>query len=153
MRTETGIAEGHVSVSSVAVDFVRQVFDHFGDKTVLVIGAGKMGRLTLKQLRGLRPKQILVANRSPAKAAAVAADCGGEAVPWERLDDALVRSDIVLSTTGAPEPVVHGTPVSRSPCTGVPVGRLVILDIAVPRDFDPADRTTARPRSFSTSTT
>ena len=43
VRTETGIARGHVSVSSVAVDYVRQVFDHFGDKTVLVIGAGKMG--------------------------------------------------------------------------------------------------------------
>src|SRR5439155_5369884 len=80
VRTETGIAEGHVSVSSVAVDYVRGVFDHFGDKTVLVNGAGKMGRLTLKHLRGLRPKQILVANRSPDKAAGVAADCGRKAV-------------------------------------------------------------------------
>ena len=47
VRTETGIARGHVSVSSAAVDYVRQVFDHFGDKTILVIGAGKMGELTL----------------------------------------------------------------------------------------------------------
>src|SRR5262249_47598272 len=47
VRRETGIARGHVSVSSAAVDYVRQVFDHFGDKTVLVIGAGKMGELTL----------------------------------------------------------------------------------------------------------
>ncbi|MBY0460815.1 MAG: glutamyl-tRNA reductase, partial [Gemmataceae bacterium] len=50
VRTETGIAHGHVSVSSAAVDFVRQVFDTFTDKTVLVIGAGKMGRLTLNHL-------------------------------------------------------------------------------------------------------
>ena len=50
VRTETGIARGRVSVSSAAVDYVRQVFDHFGDKTVLVIGAGKMGGLTLRRL-------------------------------------------------------------------------------------------------------
>ena len=50
---ETGISRGHVSVSSAAVDYVRQVFDHFGDKTILVIGAGKMGELTLRHLRAI----------------------------------------------------------------------------------------------------
>ena len=80
VRTETGIAKGHVSVSSVAVDYVRQVFDHFGDKTILVIGAGKMGALTLKHLRELHPQRILVTNRSPEKATAVAQECGGQAI-------------------------------------------------------------------------
>ena len=80
VRAETGISQGHVSVSSAAVDYVREVFDHFGDKTVLVIGAGKMGELTLKHLRELQPKRILVTNRSPEKARQVAAGCGGEAV-------------------------------------------------------------------------
>src|SRR6185369_15704602 len=89
VRRETGIARGHVSVSSVAVDYVRQVFDHYGDKTVLVIGAGKMGGLTLKHLRGLKPHRILVTNRSPEKVAAVASGCGGEAVPWEKLEEVL----------------------------------------------------------------
>jgi glutamyl-tRNA reductase len=137
VRTETGIAAGHVSVSSVAVDYVRQVFDHFGDKTVLVIGAGKMGRLTLKHLRELRPKQILVTNRSPEKATEVAAGCGGKAVPWERLDEALIQADIVLSTTGAPEPIV--TAKQYASVAHRRAGRTaVVLDIAVPRDFDPA---------------
>ena len=73
-RTETGISEGHVSVSSVAVDYVRQVFDHFGDKTVLVIGARQDGPIDAQALwRDLRPKQILVTNRSPEKANEVAA--------------------------------------------------------------------------------
>jgi glutamyl-tRNA reductase len=137
VRTETGISQGHVSVSSVAVDYCRQVFDHFGDKTVLVIGAGKMGRLTLKHLRGLRPGRILVTNRSPERAVEVAADCGGRPVPWEQLDDALAQADIVLSTTGAPEPVV---PRRRFEERVLPrrSGTLVVLDIAVPRDFDPA---------------
>lgn len=135
-RTETGISRGHVSVSSLAVDYVRQVFDHFGDKTVLVIGAGKMGELTLRHLKELHPRQILVANRSPEKAGEVARGCGGQPVPWEQLDDALAQADIVLSTTGAPEPIVmrrrwNEVLARRSG------GTVVILDIAVPRDFDP----------------
>jgi glutamyl-tRNA reductase len=137
VRTETGISRGRVSVSSAAVDYVRQVFDRFSDKTVLVIGAGKMGGLTLRHLRELRPKRIVVTNRSPEKAQAMAAGCGGEAAPWDRLDDLLVAADIVLSTTGAPEPIVtrdRWRPILARR-TGGPA---VILDIAVPRDFDPA---------------
>ena len=135
VRTQTGIAQGKVSVSSAAVDYVREVFAHFDDKTVLVIGAGKMGELTLRHLRDLKPKRILVINRSPEKAQAVAAGCGGSPMPWADLDAALARADIVLSTTGAPEPVVtaerwQGVLARRTK------GPVVILDIAVPRDFD-----------------
>jgi glutamyl-tRNA reductase len=136
VRSETGIARGHVSVSSVAVDFVRQVFDHFGDKSVLVIGAGKMGELTLRHLRALQVRQILVTNRSVEKASELAGQCGGVALPWERLDDALTQADIILSTTGASEPIVTRERYAaiRARRSGRPV---VILDIAVPRDFDP----------------
>ncbi len=136
VRTDTGIAHGHVSVSSAAVDYVKQVFDHFGDKTILVIGAGKMGELTLRHLRQLQPRHIWVVNRSPDKAAAVARGCGGEAMPWEKLDELLARADIVLSTTGAPEPIVTR---ERYECIAArrTAGPLVILDIAVPRNFDP----------------
>ncbi len=137
VRTETGIARGHVSVSSVAVDYVRQVFDHFHDKTVLVIGAGKMARLTLKHLEELKPKRILVTNRSPAKAAEVAVGCGGAAVPWEQLDAALAEADIALSTTGANEPIMPRARFDKHVRPKRQAGTLVVLDIAVPRDFDP----------------
>jgi glutamyl-tRNA reductase len=136
VRRETGIAKGHISIASVAVDYVRQVFEHFGDKTVLVIGAGKMGELTLRHLRELRPRSILVTNRSRPKAEEVARGCGGTAVAWEQLDDALARADIVLSTTGAPEPIVSLARYERARSRRVG-GPVVILDIAVPRDFDP----------------
>ncbi len=137
VRTETGITKGHVSVSSVAVDYVRQVFDHFGDKTVLVIGAGKMARLTLKHLENLKPGRILVTNRSPQKAAEVAALCHGTPVPWDRLDESLVAADIVLSTTGSNDMIM---PRRRYQEFVAPrrAGPQVILDIAIPRDFDPA---------------
>jgi glutamyl-tRNA reductase len=137
VRTETGIARGNVSVSSAAVAYVREVFDHFNDKTVLVIGAGKMGELTLKHLRQLRPQRILVVNRSPEKAETVARGCGGLPVPWEQLDVVLAQADIVLSTTGAAEPIVlrrRWDAVLAARSSG---RRVVILDIAVPRDFDP----------------
>lgn len=136
VRSETGISKGHVSVSSVAVDYVRQVFDHYYDKTVLVIGAGKMGALTLGHLRQLQPRRIWVTNRSPEKATEIASLCGGNAVPWEQLDDALARADVVLSTTAAAEPIV-----TRERYEDIlrkrKGGPIVILDIAVPRDFDP----------------
>lgn len=136
VRRETGISRGHVSVSSVAVDYVRQVFEHFHDKTVLVIGAGKMGELTLRHLRDLKPQRIWVTNRTPARAEAVASGCGGTAVGWDDLDASLAKADIILSTTGAAEPIVTRQRFARAVAkrTG---GPQVILDIAVPRDFDP----------------
>lgn len=136
VRTETGIGRGHVSVSSVAVDYVRQVFDRFDDKTILVIGAGKMGELTLRHLRGLGPRRILVTNRNMEKAEVIAQACEGECVAWDRLDDALARADIILSTTASAEPIVsleRYEKIRQRRATGL----VVILDIAVPRDFDP----------------
>lgn len=137
VRRETGIGQGHVSVSTLAVDYLRQVFSHFGDKTVLVIGAGKMGRLTLDHVRRLGVRRVRVANRSPEKAREVAGWCGGEAVPWERLDAVLSEADIVLSTTGAPEPVMTAERFAAVLARRA-AGPMVIIDIAVPRDFDPA---------------
>lgn len=135
VRSETGISQGSVSVSSAAVEYVKGVFDHFGDKTVLVIGAGKMGELTLKHLRELKPRRILVTNRSPEKARQVAAGCHGEAVPWEKLDEVMALADVVLSTTGATEPIMTRERYSRIAARRR--GAVVIIDIAVPRDFDP----------------
>lgn len=137
VRTETGIGEGHASVSSAAVDFLHSVFDTFTDKTVLVIGAGEMGRLTLNHIRELRPARVLTTNRSPEKADALAAECGGEPVPWGQLDDALVQADIVLSTTGAAEPIVARRRFDEKVRYRRGGRPLVVFDMAVPRDFDP----------------
>jgi glutamyl-tRNA reductase len=137
VRTETGLARGHVSVASAAVDFVREVFERFDDKTVLVIGAGEMGRLTLTHLRELKPDRVLVANRSAERASDLAAECGGEPVPWDQLDDALVRADIVLSTTGAAEPIISRRRFDEKVLAHRGGRKIVVFDMAVPRDFDP----------------
>ncbi len=136
VRTETGIEQGHVSVASAAVDFLRPVFDHYHDKTVLVIGAGEMARLTLQHLKELEPARVLVTNRNPERATAAAAEYGGQAVPWEQLDDALVQSDIVLSTTGAAEPIMPRRRFDEKVRSRRGRRAMVIFDMAVPRDFD-----------------
>lgn len=137
IRNETGLTSGKVSVSSLAIDYLREVFDRFDNKTILVLGAGKIGQLTLQQLIALKPNAVLVANRSAEKAALLAAECGGSCLPWEQLDTGLARADIILSATGAAEPIVTAARFRRLlPRRG---GRPVaILDLAVPRDFDPA---------------
>lgn len=136
VREETGMDQGKLSVASVAVDVARDVFDTFRDKAVLVIGAGKMGELTLRHLAGLRPGRILVTNRNPDRAAAAAARWGGTPVPFEQLNQALIEADLVISTTAATEPVVGYDQYLR--VQRARRNRLaLILDIAIPRDFDP----------------
>jgi glutamyl-tRNA reductase len=137
VRSETRVGEGHASVSSAAVEFVREVFETFTDKTVLVIGAGEMGRLTLNHIRELHPARVLVTNRKPDRAAAVASEHGGQVIAWEQLDDALVQADIVLSTTGAPEPIVTRRRFDEKVRHRRGSRALVVFDMAVPRDFDP----------------
>jgi len=137
VRNETQVGEGQVSVSSAAVKFLMEVFTTFTDKTVLVIGAGEMGRLTLNHIRELNPAKVLVTNRNPERAVAAAAEYGGQLVPWEQLDEALAQADIVLSTTGAPEPIVKRRWFDDKVRSRRAGRTLVVFDMAVPRDFDP----------------
>jgi len=136
VREATGMDRGRLSVASVAVDVARSVFDSFGDKAVLVIGAGKMAELTLQHLKALGPGRILIANRSPERALAAAARWGGRAVALDQLDAALVEADLIVSTTAAERPIVELDRYARA--QRARRNRLaLILDIAVPRDFDP----------------
>ena len=131
----TSLNEGRLSVASVAVDYARGIFDHFQDKTVLCIGAGKMAQLVLQSFVGLQPGKLLVCNRNPEKAHSLATRFGGEAVPLEQLAEHLVASDIVLSSTGAAHPII-----TRSLFEGLRKRRryrpIFLIDIAVPRDVE-----------------
>jgi glutamyl-tRNA reductase len=136
VREETGMDRGKLSVASVALDVAKEIFDTFRDKTVLVIGAGKMADLTLQHLTTLRPGRILITNRSSDRAEVAASRWGGQAVPFDRLGQALIDADVVVSTTAAEEPIVTYEMYDR--VQRARRNRLaLILDIAVPRDFDP----------------
>jgi glutamyl-tRNA reductase len=137
VRAQTAIGESPASVSSAAAALAEQVFGDLAGCRVLLLGAGKIGELTARNLvsRGARIERV--ANRSLEKAEEVAHRVGGEAIPLDRVVDELVRADVVLSSTSAPGYVLTRQGVERglSERRGRP---LFLIDIAVPRDLDPA---------------
>jgi glutamyl-tRNA reductase len=137
VHSRTQISAGRLSIGSVAIDFARQIFARFDDKTVLLLGTGKMGELTLRHLLELHPRRMVLINRSAERAAVLAQEVGAAAQPWERLSEALVEADIVLCSTGAAEPII-----TAASFAAIPQRRrhrpLLMIDLAVPRDIDPA---------------
>ncbi len=139
VSTETTIHQRRVSIPSIAVaDFGSQIFESFDDKHVLVIGAGEMGEETLHYLRQAGANKISIINRSFDKARELAARWEGQAEPWESLLSALVRADVVVSTTGASEPILDRQQFERQVAPGRFQRPLFVLDLAIPRDFHPA---------------
>jgi glutamyl-tRNA reductase len=135
-RTETAINQHATSISHVAVELAMQIFDELTTKTALLVGAGEMAELAAKNLVDNGVGTLLVANRSAGRAAGLAKEYGGEALGWDKLTQALWRSDIVISSTAAPHPILRHEPVS----TAMRMRRnrpLFVIDIAVPRDVEP----------------
>jgi len=138
VRTETRLAEGRVSVASVAVgEFARGIFDRFDDKTVLVIGAGEMAEETLQYLKADGVREVLVVNRSPDRAEVLAQQWGGRGYGMDRLGEMLARADVVVAATGSDRPIVDlgMFTLARAGQGDRPV---FILDLGIPRDVDPA---------------
>lgn len=135
---ETAINEKRVSVPSVAVaDFAKRFFERFDDKQVLLIGAGEMGEETLRYLIDEGAQHITIVNRSPERARQLAERITGDVAPWDRLIHLLVAADIVVTTTGATEPIMT-TDEFRIIERERAQRPLFVLDLAVPRDFEPA---------------
>jgi len=135
VRTETEIARHAVSVSFAAVELAKKIFAGLEGKAVLLVGAGKMSELAARHLveQGVFP--VYVTNRTWARAQEMARALSGTAVPFDELSTALAAVDIVVTSTGAPEPVIRRDTVQR-----VMHGRrgrpLFFIDIAVPRDVE-----------------
>jgi len=137
VRTETSIGERPVSVSSAAVELALQVFGKFRDHVVLILGAGETSELTATYLKAHGIERILVANRTYAAAEELARRVGGRAVPFEDLEGQLGAADIVVASTAAPHVVVTREHVERA-MKHRRHRPLFLIDIAVPRDLDPA---------------
>jgi glutamyl-tRNA reductase len=136
-RAETGIARGTTSMSQAAVEMATRELGSLDDKCILVLGAGDMGEGMVAALATSGAGEILVANRSATKAAALARKVGGRSVALGALAGALADVDLLLTSTGSP-----GVLVEESDLVTVMherAGRpLLVVDIAVPRDVDPA---------------
>lgn len=135
-HTETDIGKNAVSVSYAAVELAKKIFDDLNNKTVLIIGAGKMSELTAKHLHASGARRVMVVNRTKERAEELATRFQGRAFGMESLARTLKEADIVISSTGAPDYIV-----TREMLADIMKQRrgraLFLFDIAVPRDLDP----------------
>jgi glutamyl-tRNA reductase len=137
VRNETGIAANAVSISYVAVELARKVFDSLDGTSVLLLGAGEMAELAAKHFITNGAKQLLIANRTFEHAKNLAAEMKGEAVPFDALAQRLTDADVVLCSTGAaqylvtPQQIEHALEKRR-------YRPMFLIDISVPRNIDPA---------------
>lgn len=136
-RSETNIAKGASSVAAAAVELAQKIFGEMKGRNVLLLGAGKMGRKSLNLLTKSGVNEVQIVNRTLEKAEELAEQCGGTAVPFEELDEALTKVDILIASTGAPHYIVTKDRINQviRQRRGKP---LFLIDIAVPRDIDPA---------------
>jgi glutamyl-tRNA reductase len=136
VRTETGLGEGAVSVSYAAIALAKKIFGNLTGLEVLILGAGEMAKLTGVHLQAQRVKRLTIVSRTAASADGLARELGGRALPWSQLGEALQAADIVISATGAAEPVLTRARVEETmrPRRNRP---LFVIDIAVPRDVEP----------------
>ena len=137
VRSRTGLARGVASVPQATVEFARQRVGTLGDSTVLLIGAGTVGDLAAKHLSKHGARELLVLGRDVARAERLAQRHGGRVVT--SLREALAQSDVVISSSGAPRPIVHAHQVEHALRRRRRAdAALLMVDLAVPRDVDPA---------------
>jgi glutamyl-tRNA reductase len=136
-RDETQVSAHGVSVSATAVALVRQALGDLRRKCVLIVGAGDAARLTAQALTSAGTGRILVSTRTFERARDIASELGALAYPFEEMPSLLREADIVISSTSAPEHVISRRDIEAA-LDGRGQRPLVLVDIAVPRDIDPA---------------
>ena len=132
VRNKTNINKGSVSIGSAAIDLAEKHMGSLDDKSVLVIGAGKMGKLVAKALAEKDLNAIFVANRTYYVAVQLAEDLGGEAILFNELEKYLATADLVISATSAPHPIIN-----KERLLGIDMDyeNVIMVDIANPRDI------------------
>lgn len=138
IRTQTQVQRGATSVGSVTVQLAEKIFGpKLAEKTVMIIGAGKMGEACVRHLAKKGARSVIVSNRSIERAQGLASELNGRAVRLDECADALAEADIIVSSTGCPNYVLSRRDIE----TAMAKRRerpLFLIDIAVPRDIDPA---------------
>jgi glutamyl-tRNA reductase len=137
VRTETRVGASAVSVASAAVQMARRIFAGFEQHTALLIGAGEMIELTGRHLHAQGLKRMIIANRSINRAQDLALEFKASAITLDALDEHLQAADIVISSTASPTPIVT-LAATRAAITARRRKPIFMLDIAVPRDIEPA---------------
>ncbi|HEY2930567.1 MAG TPA: glutamyl-tRNA reductase [Acidobacteriota bacterium] len=136
VRSETEISAASISIGAVAVELAKKIFDKLEGKSILLVGAGKMGQLTSRQLLKSGIGRVWVSSRRPEKALQLAHSVGGKPLPFQNLKEALVASDIVIVSTSAPHFIIEQADMAQvvRQRKNAPI---FIIDISVPRNVDP----------------
>jgi glutamyl-tRNA reductase len=137
IRTETGISDRAVSVSYAAVELAKKIFESLQQRTVMVLGAGDTAELAARHLVSQGVTRIFIANRTAERATLLAQALQAKAIPWEAFPEHLAYTDIVISSTSAPHPIIAPAMV-REAIRARRNRPMFFIDIAVPRDVDPA---------------
>jgi glutamyl-tRNA reductase len=137
VRSETAIGERQLSLASVGATLVRETLGALDGRQIVIIGSGETGELVAQNLAGSGPELVFVASRKQSRAAALAERFGGSRILIDELPEALLSADVVISATASPHVLIDGRALSE-----VIAQRdqrpLLLLDLAVPRDIDPA---------------
>ena len=137
IRSETGIAASAVSISYMAVELGKKIFDTLKNRTVLLVGAGEMAELSARHLVNAGVTRVLISNRTNSAAERLAMEFGGETIPFEKLAESLHEADVVICSTGAPDYII-----TEAMIRGVRDRRrnrpTCMIDISVPRNIEPA---------------
>jgi glutamyl-tRNA reductase len=139
VRSETELGTRPVSVAAAGVKLAERIFGKIKERAALVVGAGQVGEQVISQLRDRGIKQLLVMNRSPERAAALARQYGGQVVPWDDWDAALLSADVLVSSVGVEERVLTREMLERA-MAARGNRALFLMDLGVPRNIDPGAR-------------
>lgn len=134
-RTETNIGVNPASVSSVAIHLAKKYLGNLSDKTMMVMGAGKMSTLTIQSAMQHNLTNILIVNRTRTNAETLAQQWDATPLTFDDLDTALARTDFIIAATGAPHTILHAPQIAVA-MAARPEKPMLIIDIALPRDVD-----------------
>ncbi|MFC1541945.1 glutamyl-tRNA reductase [Candidatus Latescibacterota bacterium] len=136
IRNCTSIGEGAVSLSSSAVILAQKIFGSLRDRSVLLVGTGKIGKLCAKQLRDTGIDTLYISNRTGENAFILAKELSGEVVPYEEIENIFVKADIIITSIASPEPLITKNQMKHHMAerTGKP---LYLIDLGVPRNIEP----------------
>jgi glutamyl-tRNA reductase len=137
VRTHTAISAGQVSVANVAVDLARNIFGDLAHARILVLGAGEIGEKTARAFQSRGAGALTVASRRGERAMALAGELGASALPFEQREARLAEFDVVVCSTSAPHAVLS-LAAAAAAMRRRPTRPLFFIDLAVPRDVDPA---------------
>ena len=135
VRSKTSISQGKVSIASIAIECISQMFGSLENKCILSIGAGKISEIVLRQIRSFKPLELFVSNRSLTRAEELGASCNAHVIPFKEAGQILDKIDAVVTCTSSRKPIITTEMIRKIPAR-TKKNPLLLIDLGVPRDIE-----------------